>query len=234
MSQLLEDISQHLMQVSALHQQVVSDDLQGSVRSVQTWQTHRLLASHQAFWQKKRFKPAMQFFIDELYGPKDFSQRDEEIARVVPKMSKILPQKALKSLESALRLNSLSYQLDIALAQHLHEQPLNRDSYAKAYRSCDNQPSRVLQIELLQALGNDLAEVVKISGISTLLLLSRKPAKVAGVESLHHFLETGFKAFKKLGNVSEFIDPIVAKERQIMHDLFDPNKPNPLPAVASI
>ncbi len=42
--------------------------------------------------QKKRFKPAVEFFINELYGPNDFSQRDQDIARIVPKMSKFMPE----------------------------------------------------------------------------------------------------------------------------------------------
>jgi hypothetical protein len=89
---------------------------------------------------------------------------------------------------------------------------------------------------LLENLGLDLAQVVKITGISTILLLSRKPAKVAGVKSLHEFLEKGFKSFKKLGNVNDFIDPIIDRERLIMQQLFAAKgqDENPLPEVAQL
>ena len=80
-------------------------------------------------------------------------------------------------------------------------------------------------------MGNDLADVVKMKGISTLLFISRKPAKMAGVLALHEFLEKGFKSFKNLGNVEEFITPVVNKEQQIMQQLANPNLPNPLPNV---
>ncbi|WJG08306.1 hypothetical protein [Aliiglaciecola sp. LCG003] len=228
-----ENIIVHLNQSSALHQHVTESGLTDALRNLQDWQTRRLLVSYQDMWDSKRFRPAMAFFIDELYGPKDFSQRDQEIARVVPKMAKLLPQQALDSLEAALRLNCLSYELDVQLAEALGDAQLDRVSYAQAYRQCDNQPQRIEQITLLENLGQDLARVVKISGISTLLMLSRKPAKLAGVESLHVFLETGFKAFKKLGKVDDFILPIVERERQIMLHLFDPDQPNPLPEVSS-
>jgi hypothetical protein len=73
--------------------------------------------------------------------------------------------------------------------------------------------------------------VVRIPGISVILMLARKPAKVAGVESLHAFLEKGFNAFKELGNVHDFIDPIISRERDMMNALFAANGPteNPLP-----
>ena len=229
MTIMLDNIVMHLTKVQELHHQVQAQGQVQAVRQLQSWQTARLLASHQTLWENKRFRPAMQFFIDELYGPKDFSQRDEEIAKVVPKMAKLLPENALTSLASALHLNSLSFELDIQMVNTLGEQPIDRDSYAQAYRACDNHSQRQIQIELLETLGHDLADVVKIRGSSTLLMLSRIPAKLAGVETLHEFLESGFKAFKKLGEVADFIDPIVNKERDIMNALFDEKQTNPLP-----
>jgi hypothetical protein len=68
-----------------------------------------------------------------------------------------------------------------------------------------------------------------MKGISTLLVLSRKPAKLAGVLSLHEFLEHGFKAFKKLGEVDDFVNPVVNFEQQLLTQLFDKSAANPLP-----
>ena len=229
MSNKIDLIIQHLTQVTTLHAMAESIGIQGKIRELQEWQCKRLLASHEPLWTQKRFNPAMQFFIDELYGPKDFTQRDQDIAKVVPKMAKILPEKALVSLESAMHLNRLSYELDMDMAKALGDKDINRDSYADAYRSCQNQSDRALQINYIEELGQDLAEVVNITGISTLLKLARKPAQLAGVIALHEFLESGFNAFKKLGDVQDFIQPIVTLERQIMLDLFDENTPNPLP-----
>jgi hypothetical protein len=54
---------------------------------------------------------------------------------------------------------------------------------------------------------------------------------MAGVLALHEFLEKGFKSFKNLGNVEDFIIPIANKEHQIMQQLANPDTPNPLPEV---
>lgn len=230
MSKLLNKIVHHLELTEALNMEIVEKGLSKQIYDLQTWQTTRLLVSHDDLWQTKRFKPAMQFFIDELYGPKDFSQRDAELAKVVPKMSKVLPEKGLISLEAALRLNTLSLQLDLELLKKLGNDTLNSHSYFLAYRACDNKKQREEQIKLLEDLGLDLAQVVKITGISTILMLSRKPAQIAGVSSLHEFLENGFKAFKKLGKVEDFINPIVSRERSMMKQLFgNSTENNPLP-----
>ncbi|GAC13453.1 FFLEELY motif protein [Aliiglaciecola lipolytica] len=229
MTILLDNIIQHLHHANEMHEHTLKVDLTDALRELQDWQTKRLLATHQDLWESKRFRPAMTFFIDELYGPKDFSQRDQELARVVPKMAKIIPKQALESLEAALRLNSLSLELDIALTEQLDGKTISRETYAMAYCKCENQAQREEQIVLLERLGVDLADVVKIKGISTLLMLSRKPARMAGVESLHQFLESGYKSFKKLGNVDDFIQPIVSRERALKNALFEQKRPNPLP-----
>jgi hypothetical protein len=236
MSNTLEKIIQHLQETEQMHMQITQHNLSENIRQLQSWQTQRLLITHEDLWQSKRFKPAMQFFIDEIYGPKDFSHRDKQLARVVPKITNLLPHKALISLQALLKLNCLSLELDIALIKELGTEEINRNNYFECYRQSDNQSKREEQIQLLENLGLDLAQVVKITGISTILLLSRKPAKVAGVKSLHEFLEKGFKSFKKLGNVNDFIDPIINRERQIMQQLFAAKgqDENPLPEVAPL
>jgi hypothetical protein len=231
MSDYTKQIIRHLHGISTMQEIAEKAGLMPSIRAVQAWQCKRLLVSHQDMYQQKRFKPAVGFFINELYGPNDFSQRDQDIARIVPKMSKFLPEKALQSLASALYLNTLSFELDFDLAKQLLNTEINRDTYAKAYISSDNIANRQKQIDYIRTLGNDLAEVVKMKGISSLLFISRKPAKMAGVLALHEFLDKGFKSFKNLGNVEDFITPVVNKEHQIMQQLANPNSPNPLPDV---
>jgi len=229
MSDSIKQISRHLHGVNTMREIAEQANILETIRAVQNWQCQRLLLSHQEMYQQKRFKPAVEFFVEELYGPKEFSQRDHDIARVVPKMAKLLPEKALVSLASALHLNALSFELDFAMARKLHGLTIDRDSYAQAYRECNNQVLRQQQINYILTLGRDLANVVQMKGITTLLVLSRKPAKLAGVIALHEFLEHGFKAFKKLGEVDDFVIPVVNFEQALLTQLFDKSAANPLP-----
>jgi hypothetical protein len=236
MSNMLKKIIQDLQETEQMHLLISQQNLTENVRKLQSWQTKRLLVTHDDLWNSKRFKPAMQFFIDEIYGPTDFSQRDIELARVLPNMAKVLPNSGLESLQAALRLNCLSLELDIALVKELDNKEINRSNYFTCYRQSSNQSKREQQIQLLKDLGLDLAQVVTIRGISAILMLSRKPAKIAGVESLHAFLENGFKSFKQLGEVHDFIDPIVNRERELMHSLYAAKglTENPLPKVDNL
>jgi hypothetical protein len=229
MSDSVRQIMRHLHTVKTIQEIAEKSHLLVTIRDIQAWQCKRLLISHQDMYQQARFKSAVEFFVNELYGPKDFSQRDQDIARLVPKMAKLLPEKALVSLASALHLNALSFELDFDMARQLVDTPIDRDSYALAYHECNNQTTRQRQIDYILTLGHDLADVVKMKGISMLLKLSRKPAKLAGVLALHEFLESGFKAFRNLGDVDDFIRPVVAREQHILTQLFDPTAPNPLP-----
>ena len=181
----------------------------------------------------------MAFFVDELYGPKDFSQRDADLVRVIPKLAKVLPDKAMNAMDDALSLNALSFDLDMAMAQylkaHFPDEPINRDNYALAYRHVGRIDDRTHQIDIISHLGDQLADVIKIRGIGMLISLSRRPAKLAGLLALHEFLERGFDAFKALGDVQSFIQPVLVREKAIMQTLLSDEltlpEDNPLPVV---
>lgn len=221
MSKQIDNIVQYLNQSAETYQRVVENDLQSKLIALREWQCKRLLATHHQTLEVKKYRPAIEFFVAELYGPKDFSQRDQDIAKVVPKMEKWLPEEALDSLEVAIHLNALSQELDVAMLDKLGDKPLNQENYAEAYRQCDNKAQRELQINYIEQLGLDLAKVVGIPGIGMILKMARTPAKLAGVETLQQFLEDGFSAFKRLGNVEDFILPVVELERTIMQGILD-------------
>ncbi|HCL11684.1 MAG TPA: hypothetical protein DHW66_05735, partial [Alteromonas sp.] len=122
-----------------------------------------------------------------------------------------------------------------AMAQALGGAPLTRESYALAYREVGRRDDRAQQIQIVAGLGEQLADVVKIPGIGLLIKLSRRPAKMAGLLSMHEFLQRGFEAFKDLGNVKTFIEPVIATETALNQQLLDPDvnltEENPLPHV---
>jgi len=55
------------------------------------WQSKRLAESFTDFLADARMRPAAEFFLADLYGDKDFSARDRDAARVLPLMSRLLP-----------------------------------------------------------------------------------------------------------------------------------------------
>ncbi|GGF53672.1 FFLEELY motif protein [Alteromonas lipolytica] len=232
---MVDEIITHLRQVNARRSLAEQMQLLAPIQALQQWQCQRLLATHAELAKKQSYAKAMDFFVEELYGPKDFSQRDADLMRVIPKLAKALPNKAMHAIEQALWLNALSFELDMAVAQALEGKELNRDTYALAYRQVGRGADRAQQIRIVAGLGEQLADVVKIPGIGLLIKLSRRPAKMAGLLSMHEFLERGFVAFKDLGDVKAFIEPVIATETQLNQQLLNPDidltTENPLPYV---
>lgn len=225
----------HLHRVNALRQLAESMGLSQAIHTLQDWQCRRLWATHQHLANKPQYRDAMAFFVDELYGPKDFSQRDADLARVIPMLVKVLPEKAIDTLDSALALNALSYELDMAMVQALNGRSLNRQHYAQAYVEVGRERDRQTQIEGIRALGERLNDVIQIRGVGMIIRFARKPAELAGLLSLHEFLEQGYLAFKGLGKIDGFITPIVETETAIMHKLLSSpqlaDEDNPLPDI---
>lgn len=221
MSSLSDSIIADLRRTQAQRELSDKMDLLNKVKALQEWQCKRLLRTHDTLANQPEYKKAMAFFVDELYGPKDFSQRDADIVRVVPKLAALLPEKAMQALAQAISLNALSFDLDLDLIHHLNGE-LDTHSYAHAYRAMGRLPDREKQLNVIAQLGERLAGVVHIRGVNMLIKFARRPAKVANLLSLHEFLERGFDAFKDIGDIDAFINPIIQTERQLMLDLHDP------------
>lgn len=232
------DIVGHIHRVNALKNLAEKMGQMPAIHHLQQWQCERLLVTHSDLAQQPAYQQAMAFFVEELYGPKDFSQRDADIARVVPKLAKVLPATAMNALNDALALNALSFELDQKMVAALNGESLNNETYALAYREVGEQDARERQIAIIRDLGHQLADVIDIRGIGMLISLSRRPAKLAGLLSLHEFLQRGYDTFKKLGDVNSFIDPVIAREEQIMLQLFktdfDLQTDNPIPHVPTL
>ncbi len=233
----MHHLIKHLHRVNALRQLADTMALTTAIRELQDWQCRRLWTTHQELSQRPHYHEAMAFFVDELYGPKDFSQRDADLARVIPMLVKVLPEKAIAALDNALYLNALSYDLDMAMVQALAGRSLNRQHYAQAYFAVGRESDRRSQIDGIRELGQRLNEVIQIRGVGMIIRFARKPAELAGLLTLHEFLEQGYLAFKGLGKIEGFITPVVETETAIMQQLLSSphlsDEDNPLPEMNS-
>ena len=83
------------------------------------WQSKRLEAGFQDFLQDPTMRPAAQFFLSDLYADRDFSARDRDAAKVLPMMSRFLPDTLLRAATDAIELAVLSHAFDLRLAEFL-------------------------------------------------------------------------------------------------------------------
>ena len=213
-----------------LHQRVFDPALEPRNRlrwlgPLQAWQAQRLERSFEAFLQDPARRPAARFFLTDVYGDHDFSQRDADIARVLPMMQRLLPAPLLDTIAGGIALAALTHALDLRMAealQALSPRPRALDAalYAKAYRRVGHARARSRQIGLIREVGAGLAAALRMPGVGGLLRLSRVPARAAGLGELQSFLERGFAAFAGLGDAGAFLAAIEHSERQVMERLF--------------
>lgn len=202
---------------------------------LQAWQAARLERSFAGFLDDPRKAPAARFFLTDVYGDRDFSRRDADIARVLPMMRRLLPDALLEAVADAIELGILTHALDLRMAEAIAARAGRRRSvtealYADAYREVGHRRLRARQIELIGQVGRGMGPALRLPGIGTLLRLSRGPARAAGLAALQDFLERGYSAFHALGDVDDFLVEIERSERLAMQRLFageaDPFRPD--------
>lgn len=206
----------------ALTRDIIARDRRrlASVQAVQFWQSQRLHRTYADYAAVPRYRDAIEFFLQDLYGPHDFARRDRDLRRVLYQWEQLLPQRALEALVHALELEALSQSLDVATANTLGEVTLRPESYALAYRRTGRREDRQRQIWLTLAAGRALDSLIETPALGIALRTARLPARVLGVATLQAFLERGYKAFKRMGGASDLLGAIQQRETTIMHRLF--------------
>jgi hypothetical protein len=188
-------------------------------KQVKHWQSQRLRRTYPDLFAQPRYKVAGEFFLSEIYGAKDFSQRDREALRVVPKLARMLPDRAVETLLLAVELDEMSEQLDARVAANV-VLPVDDASYVAAYVAAGTPEERRAQIDHVDRIGRALERLARLPLLAGMLHLMRGPAEAAGLSHLHFFLARGFDAFKAMGPAGEFLGTISARETQLMERLF--------------
>jgi hypothetical protein len=182
--------------------------------AVKHWQAQRLARTYPDLLASPRYRPASEFFLEELYGAKDF-----EALRVVPKLARMLPERAVETMALAVELDETSESLDARLAKAIRL-PIDAAGYARAYRETGTLAERQLQIETVDRIGQTLEKLARIPLLSGMLHMMRAPAEAAGFGHLHRFLQSGFDAFRAMGSAGEFLRTIRGRETALMQALF--------------
>jgi hypothetical protein len=217
-------MKQHLEELRRLRGNAA--DKPARLEEVKRFQSERLARSYADIAAQPRYRAATSFFLEDLYGPKDFSRRDASMVRILPAMTRMLPASAVETATLAVELEALSEHLDHRVAAALADGPIDEATYADAYRKASTPEERTRQIDLIVAVGERLDQVVKMPLIMTSLRVMRRPARLAGLEDLQTFLEHGFAAFRAMDGAKSFLDLIRNREMQVLSRLFS-GEPNP-------
>ena len=233
---LADRIREHLQTVAQFRAGRQADaGLAARVQAIKTYQARRFEASYTDLLASPRYRAAARFFLEELYGPQEFAERDAQFGRVVPALVRVFPHAVVETVEQLGELHALSESLDDATARHLPgvdpAQPLAAAAYLQAWQAAGRPGARERQIVLTQAIGRSLDGFTRSRLMRSSLRLMRGPAQAAGLGALQRFLEAGFDAFGAMKGADDFLRWVGERERALVAALFAPDAPQRLDSV---
>jgi hypothetical protein len=198
------------------------------VALLRSWQSARLANTYADLLEDPRFRSACLYFLNSIYAPQDFSQRDYDIERLHAFLSRMLPAVMLKLLTDVVELNQLTNRLDQRLVHVLiHElgmqEEITPELYAAAYRICDNYAERDEQIGLIVRVLKEVSQGARLAMVGLAIKALRSPAHRVGWVELYEFLEKGHAAFKGMKDHEIFVSTIEQREKTILDRIFANN-----------
>ena len=121
--------------------------LGAAVALLKRYQRDRFARTYADLLASPRYAAAARFFLDELYGPQDFSQRDAQFARVVPALVRLFPEEIVATVETLAQLHALSESLDSAMGEQLRSTTaIAAGDYVHAWQAVGGEAERERQI----------------------------------------------------------------------------------------
>ena len=224
---------EHLAHAQRLHAaRAANPILAGAMTRLAEWQSRRLAHTYADLYADPRYRAAMAFFQSDLYGNEEMARRDSDVARVVPLLVRMLPERVIATIAQAMELNVLSHELDIALLGALPRADASFpvSDYCRAYRRAGRLSDRRRQIALIGEIGRALDLHVRKPLVRGALAMMRQPARLAGYGALHDFLERGLEAFRRMQGADTFLATIESRETALLETIVDgSNDPFPDP-----
>jgi hypothetical protein len=221
-----------------LRDQAHEASAQRTWHAVRRVQVQRFRATYADFLIDRRHAPAARFFLAELYGQVDYSERDAQFARIAGAIERLFPTHVMVLAVHMAEVHALTETLDWAMAEAWAASPYAlahtatplqhlAPGYLHAWRNVGCRSDREHQLQAVRALGEQLTRVVRIPGLRTALRLMRHPAHAAGLSALQAVLEQGFDAFAAMGSTASFLEAVRSRETHWL-DTLDAGTPTAL------
>ncbi|MCO4812647.1 MAG: hypothetical protein KC572_13675 [Gammaproteobacteria bacterium] len=205
---------------NAVHEQYKSDpELRRQYENFLDWQVAYSLPFYSEFREVPQTAAAVEFVISDLIGT-NISARDADLARVVPIMVRLLPEKALQALASALELNARALSINLDICRTLFEHTnisagISEQDYCDAFRRSTTLDECVELIDLTLALGHNLKRLVRRPVLGMTLRAMHRPAHAAGFGAMQDFLEKGYSTFHAIEDIDYFLDRFAVRLSEV-------------------
>jgi hypothetical protein len=226
-----EKIREAVSLVSAQRARCATDsELFAAIARVKRFQARRFAATYADLLAADSYRRAAQFFLDELYGDQDFTQRDLQFSRIAGALQRIFPQDVVATAVALADLHARTEQMDFAMGQawrELERRPELDETmcYVIAWRHVAKREARYEQLASVLELGREMEKLTRAPGLRFMLRMMRRPAAAAGLGDLQRFLESGFDNFQTMsheeGLAAQFLSTIERRESAWLVTLFD-------------
>ena len=186
-------------------------ELGRKVLALKAFQQARFTRTYADLLASERYGPACRFFLEELYGPKDYAPRDAQFVKIVSGLVQFFPAGVVETVSSVAELHALSEELDSAMAAQLREDRIAASDYVRAWQAVGRPADRRRQITLTVGVARTLDRVTNPM-MRNAVRAMRLPARAAGLMDLQRFVEKGFDAFVAMHGAKEFIATVQSRE----------------------
>jgi hypothetical protein len=191
--------------------------------ALQQFQSRRLRRDHADLAAEPQYQAIGEFFFNEMYGPRDYTARDDQAKRL-RQFINIIPGLTIRDVEPALQLLDLSNQLDDLVVERLLASRVAIDfdeiAYNQAYRDADNYAERIQQLELVRT---SLYAVFRTSSkplIGMTLERTAPLAQVVGMGEIHRFLKAGYQAIQPVQDIHRFVETVYLREKDRLDHVY--------------
>jgi len=172
------EIARELEVVEAERQRrLASPALREKVTALKAFQQRRFSHTYADLLQSPRYGAAARYFLEELYGPEDFSARDAQFARVAPTIARLFPSDLAETVAILSALHALSETLDSAMGEQLADATIAPADYVAAWQGVGREAERNRQIDLTLAVAAQLDRITRMPLLRNALRLMRGPAR---------------------------------------------------------
>lgn len=183
------------------------------------WQMTYLLTFFDDLYEHPGYEEAIDFTMSDLAGVR-VSDRDHDLERASPAITRLLPLKALETIASAAKLNARVLEFNLGIFHGLQVKgrlpdEIGERAYFLACREAVTLDECLGLVHLATHLGGTLKTLVKVPLLGALLHAMHGPAHAAGFGALQEFLESGYTRFKAIPDIDYFLSEIDTRMTEV-------------------
>lgn len=195
------------------------------LEAIQRYQVARMRATHEALFRSPLYGPLCEFFVVDLYGPREAGlARQASLESFVARLRSLVPAWISDGALGLVELQSLSAQLDDRLARALLSAGcsirFSSEEFEEAYFRCDDYADRIRQIALSEACASYAFALSRHRSVGVLLGAARKLHRHASVDSLIAILERGHSALVGMDEIGPFLAAMRAGETAYLDGIY--------------